>query len=391
MNKFVSYKYRLCPNKTQATLLNKTMGCVRFVWNCNVAIFNSYDKETNLTPIFKTSTELRKEYQWLKEVSAAAIQQKEMDFKEFKKQRFSNNRKKKMGNPSFKKKGYRDSFRLPNQKFKILDNKIHLEKIGKVKMIIDRELPIGKLMSVTISKNPSGQYFASILINTEKQPLPKTNKSVGIDLGLKAFIVTSDNEIVNNPRYFRKNQSKLKKIQQHLSRKKKGSNRRNKVRLKVAKLHNKISNQRDYFLHNVTTNLVRKYDKIVIEDLDVAEMVKNHKLAKSISDASFAKFRQYLSYKCDWYGKELIVINRFEPTSKKCSCCGWIKKDLTLKDRQFNCEQCSLSIDRDLNAALNIHSVGVNTELNQAQRDSKSVLAANLGEVLKKEDGIICH
>lgn len=211
MNKFVSYKYRLCPNKTQATLLNKTMGCVRFVWNCNVAIFNSYDKETNLTPIFKTSTELRKEYQWLKEVSAAAIQQKEMDFKEFKKQRFSNNRKKKMGNPSFKKKGHRDSFRLPNQKFKILDNKIHLEKIGKVKMIIDRELPIGKLMSVTISKNPSGQYFASILINTEKQPLPKTNKSVGIDLGLKAFIVTSDNEIVNNPRYFRKNQSKLKK------------------------------------------------------------------------------------------------------------------------------------------------------------------------------------
>lgn len=367
------------------------MGCVRFVWNCNVAIFNSYDKETNLTPIFKTSTELRKEYQWLKEVSAAAIQQKEMDFKEFKKQRFSNNRKKKIGNPSFKKKGNRDSFRLPNQKFKILDNKIHLEKIGKVKMIIDRELPIGKLMSVTISKNPSGQYFASILIETEKQPLPKTNKSVGVDLGLKAFIVTSDSEVVSNPRYFRENQSKLKKIQQHLSRKKKGSNRRNKARLKVAKLHNKISNQRDYFLHNVTTDLVRKYDKIVIEDLDVAGMVKNHKLAKSISDASFAKFRQYLSYKCDWYGKELIVINRFEPTSKKCSCCGWIKKDLTLKDRQFNCEQCSLSMDRDLNAALNIHSVGVNAELNQAQRNSKSASAVNFDEVLKKEDDIICH
>jgi len=384
MNKLVAYKYRLYPNKTQTTLLNKTMGCVRFVWNNNIAAYNSYDKETNPNPLFKTTTELRNEFSWLKEVSAAAIQQKEKDFDQYKKQRFSKNRKKKIGNPSFKKKGNGGSFRLPNQKFKVLANKIQLEKIGKIRMVVDRELPSGKLMSVTISKNPSGQYFASVLIETEKQLLPKTNKSVGIDVGIKEFIVTSDNNVVKNPKYFRENQSKLKKAQQHLSRKKKGSNRYKKARLKVAKLHLKETNQRDWFLHDTSTKLVKNYDIIVIEDLNVSGMMKNHKLAKSIAEASFSKFRQQLTYKCDWYGKTLIVIDRFEPTSKKCSCCGWIKKDLTLRDREFNCDNCGLIIDRDYNASLNIHSAGVNAELNQAQRDSKSASVANLGEVLKK-------
>ena len=243
-------------------------------------------------------------------------------------------------------------------------------------MVIDRELPNGKLMSVTISKNPSGQYFASILIETLPKQLHKTNKSVGIDLGLKEFITTSDNQIAHNPRYFRESQSKLRKLQQRLSRKKKGSNRRNKVRLKVAKLHQKISNQRDWFLHNVTTNLVENYDTIVIEDLNVSGMVKNSKLAKSISDASFSKFRQQLSYKCDWYGKELVIINRFEPTSKKCSCCGWIKKDLTLKDRTFKCDNCDLSIDRDYNASLNILSIGVNVDINRTSRVNKTMKIA---------------
>ena len=361
------------------------MGCVRFFWNNQVASFNSYNKETNPIVTFKSSTELRNEFDWMKEVSAAAIQQKEIDFKEFKKQRFSTVRKKSIGNPSFKKKGNRESFRLPNQKFKVLGNKIQLEKIGKVKMVIDRQLPQGKFMSVTISKNPSGQYFASILIETEVNHLPKTQKSVGIDVGLKEFLVTSDNEIVKNPKHFRENQSKLRTLQKHLSRKQKGSKRRVKARLKVAKLHQKISNQREWFLHNESIKLVRNYDVIAIEDLNISGMVKNRKLAKSISDASFSKFFSMLKYKAEWYGKKLVQVGRFEPTSKTCSCCGWIKQDLTLKDRVFNCKNCGIIIDRDYNAALNIHSVGVNAESNQAWMGSKTDLSANPNEMLKKD------
>lgn len=383
MIRLKSYKFRLYPNKTQEVLLNKTFGCVRFFWNNQVALFNSYNKETNCILNFKSSTELRNEFEWLKEVSAAAIQQKEIDFKEFKKQKFSKNRKKFIGNPKFKKKGNRESFRLPNQKFKILKNKIQLEKIGKVKIVMDRQIPQGKLMSVTVSKNPCGQYFASILIETKINELYKTNKTVGIDVGLKEFIVTSDNEIVKNPKYFRESQSKLRTLQKHLSRKKKGSNRRNKARIKVAKLHQKITNQRDWFLHNLSTKLVKGYDVIVIEDLNTSGMIKNRKLAKSISDASFSKFFSMLNYKCEWYGKQLIKIGRFEPTSKTCSSCGWYKKDLTLKDRTFICEDCGVVIDRDYNAALNIHSVGVNAELNLTQRDNKTDLSANLDEVFK--------
>jgi putative transposase len=336
---------------------------------------------------FKTSTEVRNEFDWMKEVSAAVIQQKEIDFKEFKKQRFSVNRKKPIGNPKFKKKGNQESFRLPNQKFKVLDNKIQLEKIGKVKMVMDRIIPEGKFMSVTVSKNPSGQFYASILIETEINYLPKKGKSVGIDVGLKEFIVTSDNDIVKNPKYFRESQSKLRTLQKHFARKQKGSKRREKLKLKIAKIHQKITNQRDYFLHNESIKLVRNYDVIIIEDLNVSGMVKNRKLAKSISDASFSKFFSMLKYKSDWYGKELIQIGRFEPTSKTCSCCGWVKKDLSLKDRVFVCENCGIVIDRDYNASLNIHSVGVNAELNRAWRDSKPNLLVNPDEVLKNLSG----
>lgn len=192
--------------------------------------------------------------------------------------------------------------------------------------------------------------------------MPKTNKVVGCDLGLKEFLTTSDNEVIANPRYFRKNQAKLKKAQRHLSRKVKNSNRYNKQKLKVAKMHRKIANQRSHFIHNVTTNLVKNYDEIVIEDLNVSGMVKNHKLAKSISDASFSMFRQQLTYKCDWYDKKLTVVDRYFPSSKMCCSCGNIKEDLTLKDRIYKCNVCFNEIDRDLQASINLKNkaVGVN-------------------------------
>jgi putative transposase len=350
MNRFVAYKYRLYPNKTQQTLLNKTMGCTRYYWNYQVATFKTYDKETNPKPKFKTSTELRNEIKWMKEVSAAAIQQKEKDFKEYKKQLFSKSRKNKIGFPSFKKKNNRQSFRLPNQKFKIIGNKIQLEKIGYVKMVVDRELPIGKLMSVTVSKNPSGQYFASILIEIEKQYKQKTNKEVGIDLGIKTFSTQSDEIEISNPKFLSKSQAKLRRMQQHLSRKQKGSNRRNKCRLKIAKLHQKVINQRDWFLHNYSTQLINNYDRIFIEDLNVSGMVKNH---CPINDVSWSKFVSMLTYKSEWYGKEVVKVDRFFASSKTCKC-GAKNDNLKLSDRTWVCPTCGRINKRDLLAAQNI-------------------------------------
>lgn len=352
-----AYKYRIYPNKTQEALLNKTFGCVRFFWNYQVATFRTYDKETNPNVKFKTSSELRKEFEWMKEVSAAAIQQKEIDFKQLLKQLFSKTRKKKIGFPSFKKKKGRNSFRLPNQKFKVIGNKIQLEKIGKIRMVIDRELPDGKLMSVTISKNPSGQYFASILIETEVIPKTKTNKEVGIDLGIKTFATQSDEIEIDNPKFLRKNQAKLQRLQRHLSRKQKGSHRYERCRLKIARLHQKISNQRDWFLHNYTTFLVNNYDRIFIEDLNVNGMLKNHCLAGAISDVSWSKFVSILEYKCNWYGKEVVKVDRFFASSKTCKC-GAKNDDLKLSDREWSCKSCGAVNQRDLLAAQNILEYG---------------------------------
>lgn len=357
MNRLAAYKYRLYPNKTQQTLLNKTMGCVRYFWNQQVAIFKSYNKETNPKPEFKTSTKLRNEIEWMKEVSAAAIQQKEIDFKEYKKQLFSKSRKKKIGFPSFKKKNNRQSFRLPNQKFKVIGNKIQLEKIGKVKMVVDRELPEGKLMSVTVSKNPSGQYFASILIETEINYKPITNKEVGIDLGIKTFSTQSDGVEISNPKFLRKNQAKLHRMQQHLSRKQKGSNRRNRCRVKIARLYQKVTNQRDWFLHNYSTSLINNYDRIYIEDLNVSGMVKNHCLAGAISDVGWSKFITMLTYKAEWYGKDVVKVGRFYASSKTCEC-GVRNDNLKLSDREWVCEACGLVNQRDLLAANNILKEG---------------------------------
>lgn len=359
-----AYKYRLYPNKSQQILLAKTFGCVRYFWNKQVETFNKYDKELNPSPIFLTSTEIRNEIEFFKEVSAAAIQQKEIDFKEFKKQRFSKSRKNAIGNPSFKKKSNRQSYRLPNQKFALVERKIKIEKIGLIDIVIDRRIPEkAKLMSVTISKNPSGQYFASILADQTIEHLPKTNKEVGIDVGLKEFLVQSDNLIVKNPHYFRDSQTKLAKVQKQHSKKEKGAKRRNKSRIKIARLHNKIANQRDWFLHNESTRIIRGYDVICIEDLNVSGMIKNPKLAKSISDVSWSMFYSMLEYKAKWYGKQVVKIGRFEPSSKTCSCCGWINKELTLKDRVFACPICGLELNRDYNAAINIKALGVDNAI----------------------------
>ena len=377
-----AFKYRIYPNKSQKELISKTFGCIRVIWNANVESFNSYDKDNNPRPKIITKSDLVIDKPWLNEVSAAAIQQKIRDFQETSKQFFSKTRKEKINRPSFKKKSGVQSYRLPNQKFSLDNNRIRLEKIGWVKMSVDRIIPDdSKILSCTISMNCCGQYFVSILVDTIILCKNKTGKSVGIDLGLKSFATLSDGIVIDNVKFFREKQSGITKIHKHLSRKKKGSNRFKKNKSRMARLHNKIANKRNDFLHNVTTLLVNNYDVICIEDLNVSGMLSNHKLSKAISDTSFSMFRSMLEYKCNWYGKKLVVIDRFYPSSKTCSNCGWKKENLTLSDRVFKCKNCGIEIDRDFNASINIERVGVDILYNRMQRDE----VANPVEAFKME------
>jgi putative transposase len=355
MTTLKAFKYRIYPTKQQAVLLNKTFGCVRVVWNHNVEVFNKFDKNLTEQQQSLTSTQLKQKFAWMSEVSAAALQQKEMDFKTFKKNYFSKSRKKKIGRPSFKNRDSNQSYRLPNQKFTLRENTIQLEKIGKVKLVLDRTVPVNcKFMSVTVSKNKCDQFFASVLVEMCCTPKPKTGKFIGLDIGIKTFLTGSDGFTVENPQFFRESQAELKQAQRHLSRKMKGSSRRKKEKLKVSRIHNKIANRRSHFIQEKTTEIINLYDFIGIEDLNVAGMVKNHKLAKSISDAAFTEFYSTLIYKAAWYGKEVVKVDRWFASSKICSCCGWKNENLTLSDRVFECLACSMKKDRDLNAAENI-------------------------------------
>ena len=371
-----AYKYRLYPTKGQTKKLNKTFGCVRFVWNNYVQTFNSYNKETNPKPIFKTSKELRTEFPFLKEISAATLQYKQRHFDQYKKNLFSK-KIKDFGKPNFQSRKTHNSFSLCNSqciRF-VVDtekSKIRIEKIGWVKFVCDRKLEEGcVLKNLTVSKDSCGHYWASVQFECQIEHLPKTGKTVGIDLGLKEFVVTSDNIHIDNPRYFAENQSKIARLQMWQSKKvgsKKGekkSNRWLKNQKSINKCYWRLTNQRKDFLHNLTTKLVREYDIICLEDLNVKGMMQNHKLAKSIGDVSWSMFNIFLQYKADWYGKDIRKISRFFPSSKTCSGCGFVKDDLVLKDRVFACPVCGLEIDRDYNAAVNIHSVGMNTELNR--------------------------
>lgn len=342
-----AYKYRIYPTSAQKIKLAKTFGCVRFLWNKNVEAFKSKDE-------FKTSTHYRSEFEFLKEVSAAALQQKEIDFKEFKKQKFSKTRKGRVGSPKFKSRKNRQSFRLPNQKFKLVGNRLQLEKIGKIKIVVDRVFD-GRPLSATISRDTCGSYYASILVETIIKPLPKTGEVVGVDVGLKELITASDGLQVGR---LRDNQAKVKHIQRRLAKKKMGSTRREKLKLRLAKLHRGQTRRREWLLHNITKHLVENYDLIVTEDLNVSGMIKNHRLARAIADASWHSLIRMIDYKCSFYGKEHVKVNRYFPSSKTCHACGLIKKNLNLSDRTFICE-CGYVEDRDLNAALNIRAAGV--------------------------------
>lgn len=371
-----AYKYRLYPNKIQQVLLAKTFGSVRFYWNNLVQSFNSYDKEDNPSPTYLSQKELKVEFEWLGEVSAAALQQKARDFNKTKKQYFSKDRKKKLGRMQFKSKRNRQSFRLPNQKFKVFDNKIQLEKVGKVRYRSDRPLPENaRLLSVTVSRNPAMQYFASIAFEIDR-PLKekKSDENVGIDLGISAIATLSNGIQFSNPRKFVENQDKLKRYQRHFSRKTKGSSRWHRQCIKVARVHQKTVNQRNWILNSIARFIVDNFDEIGMEDLNVSGMVKNHHLAKSVSDASMGKLKALIQQKQREYGKGVVLLNRFEPSTKECCLCGHTQP-MKLSDRTFKCEICHNEIDRDLNASIVIRdkTVGVNA-VQQTWSNSKSTL-----------------
>jgi putative transposase len=355
-----AYKYRLYPTKEQEQFLLQNFGCVRFVWNQLVANFNSWSKDGPTQTVTEKTLKDDPRYPWLKEVISYALQQRRMDFDETKKQFFNKKRAVKLGRMKFKCKGKsRDSFRIPAaslggmKAFDLDAGTIKLTKMSPMKMVVDRKFN-GAPKSVTISRNPSGQYFVSVLVEEELELKPNTGRSIGIDLGLKDLIVMSNGLKISNPRWFRESQSKLKRAQQHLSRKVKGSNRWNKQRIKVAKNHQKITNQRNWFYHNLSTWLVNNYDTICMEKLNVKGMVKNRRLAKSIQDVSWSSFVSMVAYKSNWYGRSFQQIDTFYPSSKLCSCCGHKMASMELSVREWTCPSCGSLHDRDLNAAMNI-------------------------------------
>ena len=357
---FRTYKFELQPTKEQKILLDKHFGCIRYVYNFFLdqkkVQYQSNKKSDNYYKQAATLTELKKNEEtiWLKEVNSQSLQFAlrclDTAYVNF----FRGNAK----FPRFKSKKNKNSFTIP-QFAKLQDGKFYAPKFKEgIKVNVHREVK-GEIGKCTLTKTPTGKYFVSILSEELYKPNEKTGAVCGIDLGLKDFVITSDGIKFKNNKYTKQYEKKLAKSQRNLSRKIKGSNSFERQRRKTARIHEKITNSRMDNLHKVSHKLVNDYDIIALEDLNVKGMVKNHKLSKHISDASWGTFVRLLEYKANWNDKEIVKISRFYPSSKTCSKCGWINQNLNLSDREWTCHN-GHRLDRDLNAAQNILKEGLN-------------------------------
>ena len=362
-----AYKYRIYPTDDQKVLLAKTFGCCRFVynWALNLKKAAYEERKETLGNVYLTNlmkSELKAEYEWLLEVNSQSLQSSLRNLDTAYANFF---RDKKVGFPHFKSRKNRQSFLCPQHcSVDFEKGTITIPKVKGIPAVLHRKFN-GTVKTVTISKTPSGKYFASVLVDTVVQELPTStidgDTALGIDLGIKTLAVCSDGRTFGNPKNLQKSIDRLKLLQKRLSRKQKGSSNRNKARIKVARLHEHIANCRRDNLHKVTYALTHdnQVRTICMEDLNVKGMMSNHHLAKAVGDASFGMFLTMLEYKCKWYGTNLVKIDRFAPSSKTCSKCGHVYKGLKLSERSWTCPECGTLHDRDFNAACNIKEIGL--------------------------------
>ena len=360
-----AYKFRIYPNTEQTTLIEKTFGCCRFVYNEALAARKEAYRLSKTTigkyECMRRLPALKAAKPWLKEVDAIALQAS-IEHMDAAFQQFFRGLKghRKTGFPKFKSKRHSKAAYSTKQNIAVADRAIRLPKLGWVKCRVSTPV-LGRILSATVSRTKSGKYFVSICCtDAPVGKMPSTGASVGVDLGIKSLAVTSDGTVYKPNRRLRRAEAKLALLQRQLSRKSKGSKRRDKARLKVARLQEHIANQRLDDLHKLTTGLVRAYDIICVEDLAPQNMLRNHHLAKDISDAAWGELVRQLEYKCGWYGRQLVKVDRWYPSSQLCSECGLLNPEVKdLRVREWTCPGCGAHHDRDHNAALNLLNEGL--------------------------------
>lgn len=374
-----AFKYRFYPTTQQENLLRRTMGCTRLVYNKALALrTDAYYQDQKRIGYLETSKALtgwkqEEGLKFLKDVSSVPLQQSLRCLQTA----FTNFFEGRAKYPNFKKKGHGGSALFADTAFSLRNGEIFIAKCKEALPIRwSRQLPPNaNPSSITIKLTPSGKWFVSILCDTLILALPKVESKVGLDMGITTLLTVSNGGKVSNPKSLRKAQAKLKRLQKDLFRKVKGSNNRYKARLKVARLHEKVSNIRKDNLHKVTTKLIQENQLIAVETLNVKGMMKNHKLAQAIGDASWSELIRQLEYKAGWYGRTLVKIDQWFPSSKRCSSCGHTLKKLPLNIREWNCPDCGTRHDRDQNAAINILAVGLTVLACGATVRPKAVMA----------------